>query len=343
MPQHQLPRRGAVLLGLGTLAAPALARAQGANPGTAPGSAQTPAWPTRPVTLVVGFPPGGQTDFAARIVQPGMAKALGQPLVIENRGGAGGNLGTEWVMRARPDGYTLLAANSSPMAINPYTFPNLTVNPLEMVSIGLALRSAMVLCVHPSIPANNVRELVAWARAQPRTPIDYGIASAGSLSHCTMELFRTRAGLPALQSIPYRGSGPAMQDFIAGRFPMMFDAASVVAPFVKPGQIRAILVTGDTRVPAFPDVMTAGEQGIDDFVVNSWIGISAPKGTPDAVVARVNAALNEALQDPTVRERITSQGDEPGGGTPESFDRLVKGDNARWGEVVKANGITSAG
>ena len=146
-----------------------------------------------------------------------------------------------------------------------------------------------------------------------------------------------------MRSIPCRGSGPAMQDFIAGRFPMMFNAASVVAPFVKPGQVRAILVTGDTRVPAFPEVMTAREQGIDDFVVNSWIGISAPKNTPADIVARVNAALNEALSDPTVRERISNQGDEPGGGSAESFDKLVRGDNARWGEVVKANGITSAG
>ncbi|GAV33072.1 tripartite tricarboxylate transporter family receptor [Roseomonas sp. TAS13] len=348
MSSQDLSRRAALgralerALGLAALATPFAAPLATPRLAHAQSASSQPNWPTRPVTLMVGFPPGGQTDFAARIVQPGIGKALGQTLVIENRGGAGGNLATEVVMRAKPDGYTLMASNSSPMAINPHTFPNMTVNPLEMVNIGLALRSAMVLCVHPSVPARNIQEFVAWVKAQKDIP-DYGIASAGSLSHCTSELFRARAGLPAMQSIPYRGSGPAIQDFIAGRFPMMFDAASVVAPFVKANQIRAIMVTSENRVPAFPDAATAKEQGLDDFIVSSWIGISGPRGTPPEVVARVNAALNEALSDPTVRDRITSQGDEPGGGTPESFDKLVRSDHARWGQVVKANNITSAG
>ncbi|MBB5694190.1 Bug family tripartite tricarboxylate transporter substrate binding protein [Muricoccus pecuniae] len=308
------------------LAAPRLARAQ--------------AWPARAVTLVVGFPPGGQTDFAARIVQNGMSAALGVPVVVENRGGAGGNIGTEYVLRARPDGYTLLAANSSAMAINPHTFPGMTINPLDLVSVGLALQSALVLCVHPSVPARTAPELVAWIKAQ-NGPVQYGTPAAGSMSHCAMELFRDRVGNPAMQDIPYRGSGPAMQDFIAGRFSAMFDAASVVAPFVKAGQVRAIAVTGKERVPAFPDVATVGEQGLNDLIITSWIGISAPKGTPAEVVQRVNAALNQALSDPAVRERISGQGDEPGGSTPEAFDTLVRGDHARWGRVVKEKNIVA--
>jgi tripartite-type tricarboxylate transporter receptor subunit TctC len=327
-----LRRRAALLAGLGaasTLAMPRLARAQDN-------------WPSRAITLVVGFPPGGQTDFAARIVQPGLSAALGQTVVIDNRAGAGGNLGTEMVLRARPDGYTLLAGNSSPMAINPHTFPNMTANPLELVSIGLALQSSMILCVHPSVPATNITELAAWIKAQ-KGGVDYGAASAGSLSHCAMELLRARIGNPEMQSIPYRGSGPALQDFIANRFPLMFDGASVVAPFVKSGQLRAILATGAHRSPAFPEVPTAAEQGLQDFTFSAWVGLSAPKGTPDAIVQKVNAALNKALQDPAVREKITGQGDEPGGGGAADYDAMVRRDHARWGQVVKASNITVDG
>ena len=331
MPQRRhdapvLPRRAALGLGLAGLAAPSVSRAQGAP------------WPTRPVTLVVGFPPGGQTDFAARVIQPGLSAALGQPVVIENRGGAGGNLGTEYVLRARPDGYTLLAGNSSPMAINPHTFPGMTIDPLELIPIGLALQSALILCLHPSVPARNVAEFAAWAKAQPRG-VDYGIAAAGSLSHCAMELFRQRIGNPAMESIPYRGSGPAMQDFVAGRFSAMFDGASVMAPFLKANQVRGILATGASRSPAFPDIPTGTEQGLADFSFNAWIGLFAPRGTQPEVTGRVAAALSEVLRDPALRERISSQGDEPGSGTTEEFAALVRRDYARWGEVVKASGI----
>ncbi|WP_426959469.1 Bug family tripartite tricarboxylate transporter substrate binding protein [Muricoccus radiodurans] len=327
VPPRPLGRRTAIGAGLGAaaaLATPHLALAQ--------------AWPTRPITLVVGFPPGGQTDFAARIIQNGMAAALGQPVVVENRGGAGGNLGTEAVLRARPDGYTLLAGNSSPMAINPHTFPGMTINPLELTPIGLALQSSLLLCVHPSVQATNVQEFAAWIRQQ-RRGADYGVPAAGSLSHCAMELFRQRVGNPPMEMIPYRGSGPAMQDFIAGRFSAMFDGASVVAPFVRAGQVKGLLVTGEHRAPAFPDIPTATEQGLQDFAFVAWVGLYGPRGLPEEIVTRVNAALNTALQDATVKERITSQGDEPGGGTPQSFGETTRRDHARWGEVVRAANI----
>jgi len=332
MTKDDLPRptRRALLggsLALG-LAAPHLALAQ--------------SWPARPVTLIVGFPPGGQTDFAARVIQQGMSAALGQPVVIDNRGGAGGNIGTEAVLRARPDGYTLLAANSSSMAINPHTFPGMTIDPLELTSVGLALQSSLVLCLHPSVPARTVQEFATWIRAQPGG-MDYGTAAAGSMSHCAMELFRTRIGNPPMEMIPYRGSGPAMQDFIAGRFSALFDAASVVAPFVKSGQVRGLLVTGQQRAPAFPDIPTAAELGVQDFNITSWIGLSAPKDTPPEIVQRLNAALNTALADANVRERITGQGDEPGGGSAQEFDARVKRDHARWGEVARAANIRADG
>ncbi|MFN3450454.1 MAG: Bug family tripartite tricarboxylate transporter substrate binding protein [Roseococcus sp.] len=308
------------------LAAPAL-RAQGS-------------WnPTRPITLVVGFPPGGQTDFAARVIQTGMQNALGVPVVIDNRGGAGGNIGTEAVMRARPDGYTILAGNSSPMTINPHTMDGMTIDPREMVAIGLALQSSLILCAHPSMNVRNLAELRAWIARQPRGSINYGSASAGSLTHIAMELFRERIGRPEMTHIPYRGSGPAMQDFIAGRFSLMFDGASVVAPFLQDNRLRGVLATGRERSPAFPDIATAAQQGLTEFTFYAWIGLFAPRGTPPEVVARLNAALNAALADPATRERMTSRGDEPGGGTPEQMAQMMAEDYARWQRVVRENNI----
>jgi tripartite-type tricarboxylate transporter receptor subunit TctC len=320
------PSRRAALILAG--AAAALAR---------PALAQAP-WPTRPITLVVGFPPGGQTDFAARVLQNGLQAGLGQPVVIDNRGGAGGNLGTEAVLRARPDGYTLLVGNANPLVINPHTMPSMTFNPLELTPVGMMLTSGLILCVHPSVPARSVQELTAWARAYAGK-VDYGSASAGSLSHVAMELFRSRIGGPEMEHVPYRGSGPAMQDFIAGLFHLMFDGASVVAPFIQAGQLRGLMVTSEQRIPAFADIPTAAEQGIQDFVVLAWIGLFGPKGLPPEITRRLNEALNAAVRDPTTRERITSRGDEPGGGTPEELGAILRRDHARWGEVVRANNI----
>lgn len=320
-----LPRRMLLVGGIGTIASPAIVDAQ-------------QSWPARPVTLVVGFPPGGQTDFAARVLQNGLQAALGHPVVIDNRGGAGGNLGTEAVIRARPDGYTLLVGNANPLVINPHTMPSMTFDPLRLTPIGMMLTSGLFLSVHPSVPARGVQEFAAWIRSQPRAP-DYASASAGSLSHVTMELFRSRIGGPAMEHIPYRGSGPAVQDFIAGRFSAMFDGASVLAPFIQANQIRAIAATSADRIPAFSEVPTMAEQGIQDFVILAWIGLFGPPGLPPEIVARANAALNTACQDATVRERITSRGDEPGGGTPQALGEIMRRDHATWRDVVRANNI----
>lgn len=322
--RHALSRR--LLLGgsVASLSAPAFAQA----------------WPSRPITLVVGYPPGGQTDFAARIVQNGISQALGQPIVVENRGGAGGNIGLEAVLRARPDGYTFLASNSSPMVINPHTFPPSGINPLDLVNICIILDAPLVYCVHPSVPAANAAELLAWIKALPRM-IDYGIPAAGSLPHLAMEFLRSRTGLPEMQPIPYRGSGPALQDFLAGRFPVMTDSLSVMAPPLSGQQIRGIMVTSESRVPAFRNIPTAGEQGISDFIIGAWTGVSAPRGTPAEIVARMNEAVNQALRDPIVRERIAAAGAVVGGGTADTFDQRVRSDYIRWGEVARRNNITS--
>ncbi|TCZ55227.1 Bug family tripartite tricarboxylate transporter substrate binding protein [Roseicella aquatilis] len=316
-------RRATLALGTAGLAAPALAQAP---------------WPNRPITLVVGFPPGGQTDFAARVLQNGLQQALGQPVVIDNRGGAGGNLGTEMVLRSKPDGYTLLCGNANPLVINPHTMPSMTFNPLDLEPVAMMLTSGLIFCTHPSVPAKTVAEFAAWAKSK-KGDVDYGSASSGSLSHVAMELFRARIGGPEMTHIPYRGSGPAMQDFIAGRFQIMCDGASVVAPFLQSNQLRGLMVTTEKRIPAFPDIPAAAESGIEDFVVLAWIGLFAPKGTPREIIQRANAAVNQACEGQAIRQNIISRGDEPGGGTPEQLGEIMRRDHARWGEVVRANNI----
>ena len=331
----KLGRRTTLFGGIGTataLAAPTLSISK-------EGQAQNAAWPTRPVTLIVGFPPGGQTDFAARVFQPGLSAVFGQTAVIENRGGANGNLATEAVLRARADGYTLMVGREATQSINPHVLPGMTIDPLRLTPIGLMLQSPMVLCVHPSVPAGNIHELAAWIKSQPG-PVDYGSPSVGSLSHLSMELFKNRIGNPPMVHVSYRGSGPAMQDFIAGRFSLMFDVASVMAPFLKAKQVRGILVASNSRIPVFPDIPTAPEQGLEDFNIIAWAGLFGPPGLPQEIVQKAHGAVTQVLQDPATQDRITSQGDEPGGNmTPMQFGQLMRGDHTRWGEVVRMNNI----
>ena len=307
--------------------------------GLLPGVGHAQAWPAgKPITLVVAYPPGGQTDFAARIAQPGLGSALSATVVIENRAGAGGNIGTEAVVRARPDGFTMIAANSAAQTINPHTFPSINFDPLRLTPIGLLLQSALILAVHPSLPIRNVAEFTAWVKAQ-RGGANYATSSVGSLTHVTMELFRARIGNPDMEAVTYRGSGPMIQDLIAGRLPAAFDASSVLAPFIKSGQLRGIMVTGAERVPAFPDIPTAAEQGIADFVITAWIGLMGPPGLPAEIVARTNEALNTAMRDAETRKKITDQGDEPGGGSAQELGERMRREHALWGEVVRKAGI----
>lgn len=321
-----ITRRAGLAGAAGLLAAPGL-RAQGA-------------WnPTRPVTLVVGFPPGGQTDTAARAIQPGMAAALGVPVLIENRGGAAGNNGTEAVMGARPDGTTLLAGNVTPMAVNPHTMDGITVDPREMVAVGLAQCWSLVLCAHPSLKVADLAGLRAWMAHAARGAVACGSAGEGSLSHLAMELFRERLGNPGILHRPARGSRPAMAELLAGRVALLFDGAPSVAPLAREDRLQCVLVTGHQRSPALPQVATATQQGLTDFAFQAWVGLFAPRGTPPEVVARLNAALNQALADPATRERMAARGDEPGGGPPERMARLMDEDYARWGRLVRANNI----
>lgn len=318
---------GAAALSLAAVAAPA-AWAQAA-------------WPTKPVTLVVGFPPGGQTDFAGRVVQSALQNALGQPVIIDNKAGVNGNLASVDVMKAAPDGSKLLVGNGS-MTIAAHVYTTLgIVDPRQLTPIGVMLQSALVLAVPASSPIKTYAQFAELVKAKSKngSGIDYGTGGIGALPHVTMELLRERLGDPKMNHVPYKGSSPAMTDLIAGRLDAMFDATSVIAPFIKSGQLRPLLVTSNKRVPAFPDVPTVAEVGLKDFNIISFIGLYGPPGLPADIVKKANAALNTALKDPTVTKNFLDRGDEPGGGTPEQLATLTRNQFKTWGDVVKANNI----
>lgn len=320
-------RRRLLLAGGGAaLAAPAL-RAQGI-------------WnPTRSVTLVVGFPPGGRTDLAARAIKPGLQEALGVAVEVDHRVGASGNAGTEAAMGARPDGYTLLVGNTTTMAVHPHIMDAMTVDPREMVAVGLVQHSALALCAHPSTGLRDLAGLRAWLAAQPSGSVHYGSAGTGSLSHLAMTLLRERLGRPAMTHVPARGNALALEALMAGRSALMFNTASIVAPMVQDQRLRGVLVTGETRSPSLPGLGTAGEQGLADFTFSAWVGLFAPRATPPQVVARLNAALNTALADPATRTRMAARGEEPGGGAPQRMARIMAEDHARWERVARDHNI----
>ncbi|ROZ71324.1 tripartite tricarboxylate transporter substrate binding protein, partial [Ramlibacter sp. WS9] len=266
---------------------------------------------------------------------------LGQPVVIDNKAGVNGNIGAQEVMKAPADGYKLYVGNGS-MTIAAHVYTQIgIVDMRQMVPIGNMLQSALVLAVPASSPIKTYAEFVEHVKAKAKTgkSIDYGTGGVGALPHVTTELLRERLGKPPMNHIPYKGSSPAITDLIGGRLDAMFDATSVVAPFIKGGQLRALLVTSDKRIPAFPDVPTAAEVGLKDFNIVSFIGLYGPPNLPADVVKKANAALNAALKDPTVTKNILDRGDEPGGGTPEHLGNLTRTHYKTWGEVVKANNI----
>jgi tripartite-type tricarboxylate transporter receptor subunit TctC len=326
-PTRRLALLGAATLALGTLAAPA-AWAQAA-------------WPGKPVTLLVGYPPGGQTDFAGRVLLASLQTSLGQPVVIDNKAGVNGNLAAADVMKAPADGYRLLVGNGS-MTIASHVYTTLgIIDARQLTPIGVMLQSALVLAVPASSPIKTYAQFAELVRTKSKagTGIDYGTGGVGALPHVTMELLRERLGSAKMNHVPYKGSSPAMTDLIAGRLDAMFDATSVVAPFIKSGQLRPLLVTSEKRVPSLPDVPTATEVGLKDFTIMSFIGLYGPPGLSPEIVKKANAALNTALKDATVTKAIADRGDEPGGGTAEQLGALTRSQFKTWGDVVKANHI----
>lgn len=299
--------------------------------------AQTAPWPSKPISLIVGYPPGGLTDAGARFIGRGMATALGQPVLIENRPGASGNIAAAEVQRTN-DPYRLLVANTS-FTINPHTYSTPSPVPTDFTPIGMILESQLVLCVNAAAPAKNLAEFVAWVKAESAKGFSYASAGNGGNTHLAMEYFRERMELPKMSQVPYRGSAPAIQDVVGNQVPCMMDAASLLIPFITSGKLRPILVTGSARLPALPDVPTAKELGVKDFVVTVFVGLWGPPKLPANQVAQLNAAMNAALSDPAISEQITKNGDMVGGGTAERLNVLTRDNYKLWGEVAKRNGI----
>ncbi len=292
--------------------------------------------PTKPVRIIVPIV-GSTNDVLARLVAPKLQEALGQPVVVENKGGAGGNIGADLVAKAAPDGQTLLVGYNGPLAINVSLFEKMPYDPLkDLAPITLAVTSPQYLAVHPSLPVHNVAELVAHAKAQPGK-LSYGSVSVGSASHLTMEMLKLAAGIN-ITHIPYRGAAPALTDLVAGNVQAAFMVPGNVQQFAKEGKLRLIASSGQKRFPGTPDVPTLVESGYPDLVALSWIGFLTTGGTPRPVIERYHRELTKILAMPDVRERLRTMEFDIVGGTPEQFSGWIRSEIPRWGQVIKATG-----
>jgi len=302
-------------------------------------SAQAQTWPTKAVRIVVPFPPGGTTDIVARAIGVELQKMWQHPVIIENRPGAGGNIGADLVAKAAPDGYTLLMGTVGTHAINKALFEqNGTKMPFDpvkdFVPITLAAGVPNVMVINPKLPVNSVSEFIVYAKARPGQ-LNMASSGNGTSIHLSGELFKTVTGVYMVH-FPYRGSAPAITDLIAGNMNVMFDNLPSALPHIKSGRLKALAVTSRTRSPALPSVPTIEEAaGLKGFDASSWFGLFAPAGTPRAIVDKIQADVAKALAQPDVRERFVAQGADPGGNTPEQFAAFIRAETEKWTRVVK--------
>lgn len=317
-------RRGLLILG----AAAVLPR---------PAAAQR--FPDRPVRLVVPFAPGGSSDLAARLIAEPMAERLGQPVVVENRAGAGGTLGAELVARSAPDGHTMLIAATGALTINPHVTPGTAFDPRrDLAPVCRVFTTDHALVVTPSLPARSLAEFIALAKARPGQ-VSFASSGPATTLHLFGELFRLQAGVD-ITHVPYRGNAPAMTDLLAGTVQSMFDQLIISGPYIQAGRLRALCVTGAARNAQFPEIPTAAESGLPDFVVTSWNALMVPAGTPAPAVARLNEACAAALAVPAVRERMLATGAEPAPSSVEALAALLAAEYERWGRVVREAKVT---
>jgi tripartite-type tricarboxylate transporter receptor subunit TctC len=309
---------------LATLAAATLA---------GPWAAQAQSYPDHPIRFVVPYPPGGGTDVIARIVQGKLQAALGQNIVIDNKGGAGGSVGTDIVAKAAPDGYSVLFTLNS-HTVNPAIYAKLPFDTLkDFEPVGTVASLPQILVAHPQFPANNVAELITLAKAKPGT-LAYASVGVGSPGHLAGELFKLRTGTQ-MTHVPYRGGGPAVTDVMGGQVPLLWVSIPAAAQHVKSGKLKALGVSTLKRSAAFPDVPTLQEAGVPDFEVDSWYAMFVPAKTPKPVIDKLNRALNTTLQDPEIREKLLAQGSEAVGGTPEALGKTVDAELVKWAKLAK--------
>jgi tripartite-type tricarboxylate transporter receptor subunit TctC len=302
----------------------------------APGAAAQ-AYPARPVKLVVPFPPGGPLDATGRLVAQKLTEAWGQPVVVENKPGAGGNIGADLVAKSAPDGYTILLGALSTHAVNPTLYPNMPYDAVrDFAPITLLATTPNVLVVNPSLPVNSVKELVAYAKANPGK-LAFGSGSNGSAGHLAGELFKVETGTDIIH-VPYKGAAPAMQALLAGDVQFMFDNLASATPQVKAGKLKALAVTTARRSPLAPELPTMAEAGLPGFDITTWYGLMAPAGTPSAIVAKWNAEVTKILNSPDVKERLAAQGAEAAPTTPDQFAAFIKAEIPKYARIVKASG-----
>lgn len=327
MPGRVISRRSALLTTVGLMLGPAAAAAAdvAAN------------FPNRPIRVIVSVPAGGGVDTFARLVTTPMEGVLGKPLPVENKSGVGGSLAAEYVYHARPDGYTLLASQPSPITTNPFLYKSLNYDPTRLEPVAILSHIPNVLLVRPDLQAKSVKDLIAYAKANPGG-LTYASQGIGTTSHLTAALFASLTHTK-LVHVPYKGTAPALNDVVASHVDMMFTELSTSLQLHKAGRARILAVATKQRVAALPDVPTLAEAGVEGAESDTWNAISAPPQTPAPIIAKLNAAANQAMRSPDLQARFRTLSATPGGGTPEQARDLIKSETARWGAVIRAAGI----
>jgi tripartite-type tricarboxylate transporter receptor subunit TctC len=301
-----------------------------------PAAAQT-AYPAKPIRWIVPWPPGGGADVLSRMLSPNLSEVLKQQIVIDNRGGAAGNIGAELAAKSPPDGYTVLFAYSGTHAINPSIYRRMPFKESDFAAIIQLASVPQVLVVHPSLPVKNVKELVALARSRPGE-LSYGSSGSGAFNHLTGALFAQMTNTK-LVHVPYKGGGPAAVALLSGEISMILGEPASIVGFVRAGKVRALAVTSAKRTPTFPDLPTIAESGVPGYQATSWNGMLAPAGTPHDIIKRLNADFNRIIGTADMKKRMLDNGYEPVGGPPEKFGELIHAEIAKWAPVVKAAGV----
>jgi tripartite-type tricarboxylate transporter receptor subunit TctC len=300
-------------------------------------SAAAQNYPAKPIRIVAPYPPGGPTDILARIIGQKMYEDWGQPVVVESKPGAGGNVGTDYVARAAPDGYTLLMGASGPLAINVTLFSKLPYDPSTDLAPVIHVASVpLVLVVHPSLPVKSLEDFIVLLKSKPGQ-LNYGSAGPGTVQHMTAELFKFMAKVEMVH-IPYKGAAPAVADVVGGQVPIMFDSMISCIPHVKGGRLRALAITGLTRSALLPDVPTVEESGVPRFEATAWYGVVAPATVPKDIIGKLNGEMLKVLRLPDVKQRLAEMGTDFVGGSPEQFGRFIKAEITKWAKVVKESG-----
>ena len=294
-------------------------------------------YPQKPLRIVVGVPAGGTTDVVARLVGQKLGEQLGQQVVIDNRGGAGGNIGAELVAKSPPDGYTLFLATIGTMTINPSLYRKMPFDTLrDFAAISQLTSMPQLLVVHPSVPVKTVKELIAYAKGRPGQ-LNFASGGSGTAIHLAGELFKTMAGVDIVH-VAYKGGGPAMTDLLGGQVSLMFDQILTALPHARSGRLRALGVTTEKRSPAAPQIPTLSEAGLPGYAVTTWHGLLAPAGTPGEIVNRLNGETAKALATPDIRDRFAVQGVDPVASTPGEFAAMMKAELDKWRKVIAASG-----